>query len=159
MLPYRLSFSLILFLFTPILFLSQVDLSTMKSNTSTKTNWKKYTKQEGILIEYSFQQDNPTRAYKGEYLLLKITNSSNLNRHISWDFSAIYNSERCLNCDSNNEELHFENTVKANSSLTGNINNNKKGPLVIFHKFTDENYKGKRALKWQSFELKKLHIK
>ena len=161
--PYRFSYSiltpLILFLIVPSIFFSQVELSSEKSNLSKNNSWKKYTKQDGVLIEYSFQQDNPSRAYKGEYLLLRITNLANIERFISWDFSATYNSERCLNCDSQNEELHFENTIKAKSSMVGNINNYEKGPLIIFHKFTDEKYRSKNALNWQSFELKKLLIK
>ena len=112
MYPYRLIPIVALFFSVAILLpfcsFSQVNLSSLNS----KKSWKKYIKQDGVLIEYSFQDDNPTRAYKSEYIVLKVTNSASRPKTISWDFSARFNTEKCLNCDSSNEELHFKNTIK-----------------------------------------------
>ena len=159
MYPYRLIPIVALFFSVAILLpfcsFSQVNLSSL----SSKKSWKKYIKQDGILIEYSFQEDNPTRAYKSEYIVLKVTNSASRPKTISWDFSARFNTEKCLNCNSSNEELHFKNTIKAKSFIEGNVNNFQKDALVIFHKFVDDNYNGKSLKDWQSFELKKLTIR
>ncbi len=138
---------------------SQPEVHSIKSIKKTDIKWKKIHKSNNILIEFSFQEDNPKRGYKGEYLILRIINSSNSDKTVSWDFYAKYDAEKCLNCNSDNQELHFEQTIPAKSFLSNNINNHYKGPLIIFHRFTDNRYIGNNKKEWLSFDLKNLSIK
>ena len=137
---------------------SQFKTETIKETKKSTVNWVKYEKLKDVLIEYSYQEDNPSRGYKGEYIVFRITNSSNNSKNISWDFSAFYNSEKCLNCNNENEEFHLEAVVPPKSSISGNVNNYYKGPLAIFYRFTDDNYKSKSQI-WKSFNLNNLNIK
>ena len=120
--------------------------------------WETYSSKDSVLIEYCFKENNPTRTYKAEYLLFKVTNLSSKTKLVSWDFSATYNSEKCLNCNSNNPEFHFQNTIKPKSIVEGNVNRYNKGPLEIFYRFTDEKYTKKNTSTWKSFELKNITI-
>ena len=139
--------------------ISQSDLSFSKKITNSKNSWETYIEKDNVLIEYCFQEDNPTRTYKGEYLVFKITNNSSQNKVIAWDFSATFNSEKCLNCNSDQEEFHVQKTLKPMSYIMGDITSITKGPLVIFFRFTDERYQNKKSSTWESFELKNLMIK
>ena len=139
--------------------ISQSDLSFSKTITNPNNSWETYIDKDNILIEYCFQEDKPTRTYKGEYLVFKITNKSSQNKVVSWDFSAAFNSEKCLNCNSDQEEFHVQKTLKPMSFIKGDITSIIKGPLVIFFRFKDERYQNKKNSTWESFELKNLMIK
>tara|TARA_B100000674_G_C37430214_1_gene729119 strand:+ start:131 stop:607 length:477 start_codon:yes stop_codon:yes gene_type:complete len=138
---------------------SQYKTETIKETKKSIVNWVKYEKLKAVLIEYSYQEDNPSRGYKGEYIVFRITNSSNNSKNISWDFTATFENGKCLNCNSDNSELHFESKIPSNSFIEGEINNYYKGPLVIFHHFTDLNVDSEDILKWKTFDLKNLIIK
>jgi len=129
------------------------------ANLNSEIKWEKYTKSKGVLIEYCFKEDHPKRGYNSEFLILKITNLTNTNKIVSWDFSSEYENGKCLNCNSKNPELHFESEILKKSSIAGNIHSYYKGPLVIFHHFKDEEYKEKSTTKWKDFNLKNLIIK
>ena len=136
---------------------AQVDNQSTDYNSGNK--WKKYTKSNGVLIEYCFKENHPKRGYNSDFLILKITNKSTKNKLVSWDFSPILENGKCINCDSKNEELHYESEVARKSYKAGNIHSYQLDPLVIFHHFKDENYKGKSTTKWNKFNLKNLIIK
>ena len=137
---------------------SQYKTETIKETKKSIINWVKYEKLKDVLIEYSYQEDNPSRGYKGEYIVFRITNSSNNSKNISWDFSAAYENGKCINCNNESEEFHFEANVPPKSSISGNVNTYYKGPLAIFHRFTDDNYKS-NPLSWKSFNLNNLNLK
>ena len=137
---------------------TQYKIESLKETKKSAINWTKYEKSKDILIEYSFQEDNPSRGYKGEYIVFRITNSSYINKSISWDFSAVYENGKCLNCNNENAELHFDAEIPPKSFISGNVNNYYKGPLAIFYRFTDDNYKS-NSLTWKSFNLNNLNLK
>ncbi|GEM_PF-5651355 len=150
---------LIILFFASSVFYSQYKIEPLKGKTKSSAEWVKYKKSNAILIEYSYQEDDPPRGYKGEYIIFRISNLSNTKKTISWDFTATYENEKCFNCNSDNPELHFEANIPGNSYLVGNVNNYQKGPIVIFHYFTDDDYKGKNILKWKTFNLDNLIVK
>ena len=137
---------------------SQYKTETIKETKKSIVNWVKYEKLKDVLIEYSYQEDNPSRGYKGEYIVFRITNSSNNSKNISWDFSAFYNTENALIAIMKMKNFIFEADVPPKSSISGNVNNYYKGPLAIFYRFTDDNYKSKSQI-WKSFNLNNLNIK
>jgi len=143
--------------FLSLLLISQVNIQPTADNSNVK--WITYSKSKNILIEYCFQEDNPDRGYNSEFLVFKVSNLSNVNKYVSWDFSSIYENGKCLNCSSDNLELHFEEEISKNSHKVGNINNYYKGPLVIFHHFKDETYTNKKIIKWKEIKLNNLLIK
>ena len=143
--------------FLSILLIAQVNIQPTTNNSSVK--WTTYSKSKSIVIEYSFQEDNPNRGYNSEFLVFKVSNLSNVNKYVSWDFSAIYENGNCLNCNSDNKELHFESEISKNSYKVGNINYYYKGPLVVFHHFKDDAYTNKKIVKWKKFQLNNLLIK
>ncbi len=121
--------------------------------------WSKFFKSTGLEIEHSFQEDNPTSGYRSEYIVFRVTNNSKKDHLVSWDFSCIDQDDKCINCKTDNKELHFEAVIPANSYSIGNASIHNKGVLTIFNRFTDENYNGKSKIGWKSFDLKNLTIK
>jgi len=150
---------LIILVLASNLFYSQYKIKSLTEDDQPSIEWVKYKKSNTLLIEYSYQEDDPSRSYKGEYLVFKISNLSKIQKTISWDFTATFDNGKCLNCNSDNSELHFESKIPSNSFIVGDINNYYKGPLVIFHHFTDLNIDSEDVLKWKTFDLKNLIIK
>jgi len=146
-------------LFTPFLISSQVEIHTISSIKKNQFDWKKYSKKNGITIEYSFQENNIKSGYKSEYLVFRVTNNKKHSILVSWDFSANKISGKQINRSLSNSELSFEKIIPAKSYVTGNVNKFEKGSLVIFHQFTDPNYKGKNDLFTTNFKLHNLTIK
>jgi len=134
-------------------------ISNSIKNKKENVTWTTYYNSEKIKIQYSYQEDNPVHGYKGEYIIFKVINNNKENKTISWDFSAIDQDGKCFNCDNNNVEVHFEKELLAKHNITGNPNNIVKGPLTMFNRFTDEQYKGSAKIGWESFSLNNVVIK
>ena len=147
------------FLFLPFLISSQTDVYNISSKKKDQTIWEKYIKKNGLIVEYSFQENNNNIGYKKECLVFRVINKKNKSTFISWDFSANKLSGKQINRSLLNQELHFEKKIPAKSIVTGNVNNFSKGPLVIFHQFKDSNYKGKNDVFSSNFKLNNLTIK
>lgn len=151
---------ILLLFFLPTLFVfGQNQIITKNNPVKNQFDWKKYSKKNGITIEYSFQENNIKSGYKSEYLVFRVTNNKNHSILVSWDFSANKISGKQINRSLSNSELYFEKKIPAKSYVTGNVNKFEKGPLVIFHQFTDPNYKGKNDLFTTNFKLHNLTIK
>ena len=150
---------LLLFFLTSLLAHGQKELTTIKDSKQDQIIWEKYIKKNGLIVEYSFQENNNSIGYKKECLVFRIINKKNQSTLVSWDFSATKLSGKQINRSLLNQELHFEKKIPAKSILTGNVNNFSKGPLVIFHQFKDSNYKGKNDVFSSNFKLNNLTIK
>lgn len=153
-----------LFLFTLFFHFSSFCFSQQEAITKTeakKSNvkWTKYHKSSAAVIEYAFENDHPKKGFKSEFLLFRITNKTNSPLSVAWDFSATRQSGKCINCDHSSPEFHFEKKIPENSTLVGNINAYNKTPLVIFHQFIDERFKGRNDLFTTNFKLNNLLIK
>ena len=60
---------ILLLFFLPTLFVfGQNQIITKKNPVKNQFDWKKYSKKNGITIEYSFQENNIKSGYKSEYL-------------------------------------------------------------------------------------------
>jgi hypothetical protein len=143
----------------PFLISSQIDIYNLSSKKKNQIIWEKYIKKNGLVIEYSFQENSIYSGYKKEYLVFRVINKRNQTTFVSWDFSANKLSGKYINRSLSNKELYFEKKIPAKSIVTGNVNNFQKGPLVVFHQFTDAKYKGKNDLFSSNFKLNNLTIK
>ncbi len=151
-------FKAFILFFIPLIAFTQSNIYSISKELKDTIIWTNYLKSNEVLIEYSYQENNPKYGYKGEYLMLKVTNLKNDKQFISWDFSSTDHDGKCMNCDASNAELHFETSIPKQSYIIGNVNNYFKGPLVIFHRFTDTKYSENKIKGWDSFELKNLII-
>ena len=124
-----------------------------------KVNWTKYYTSSKVKVLYSYQEDEPVHGYKGEYIIFKVINNSKETKTVSWDFSAIDQDGNCFNCDNNNVEVHFEKQIQSKHNIYGNPNNIVKGPLTMFNRFTDSEYKGNATIGWKTFTLNNITIK
>ena len=153
-----------IFLFTLFFHFSSFCFSqevAIKNTVAKKSNikWTKYHKSSAAVIEYAFENNQQKKGFKSEFLTFRITNKTNSPLLVAWDFSANKQSGKCINCDHSSPEFHFEKKIPKNSTLVGNINAYNKSPLVIFHQFIDERFKGRNDLFTTNFKLNNLLIK
>jgi len=115
--------------------LAFITLLSTTLSASNPADWETYFENDSIKIEFAYQNCEYIEQFNSEYVIFKITNYTNKNLTIKWEYQLWYD-ENCVNCETNNPENRRQITILASSSSEGecNINNN----LRIFSKFTEK---------------------
>ena len=115
--------------------LAFITLVSTTLSASNPADWDTYFENNSIKIEFAYQNCEYIEQFNSEYVIFKITNYTNKNLTIKWEYQLWYD-ENCVNCETNNPENRRQITILASSSSEGecNINNN----LRIFSKFTEK---------------------
>jgi hypothetical protein len=125
----------------------------ISSVTFAGNTWEAYKEQDGITMKTKTLNCDPEYGFEQETILLQITNTSSVDKTVSWDLQLWYNNI-CKTCTDPHGEYHMTITVKAGETLEG-VCSNVTGDyrLTIFSKFTDVNYTNSNPDFLTSFDL------
>jgi len=142
----------------PAILIAFFYLFTFNAIGSNPTEWEIYFENDTVKIEYTYQNCEYTEQFNSEYVVFKITNTTNQNVTIEWQ-EQLWLDDNCINCELNNPEFRKEIKISANHTTSGDckISNN----LRIFSKFTErlEDMPGvNKIVSLSKFELKNLTI-
>lgn len=119
-------------------------------------DWELYKEVDEIKIYTKISDCELKKGFDERRILLKIENTSNVDKTIEWDILLWYN-DKCLTCNVTSGEYHRNIHVKSNSSLEGECSIITNFDLVIFVEFIDEQYKGNKQVLTR-FELNNLIV-
>ncbi len=105
---------------------------------SYTTNWVTYVSTSDFIIEYRFDNCDPSQGFDFEGVIFKITNLTTQKIAFSWH-KLLYYAGSCRTCDYP-EEYSFTISVEANSSVEGDCDPNSGYNLKLFSKFIDQAY-------------------
>ena len=133
-------------------------LCAFNSIGSNPTEWEIYFENDTIKIEYTYQNCEYTEQFNSEYVVLKITNTTNQNITVEWQ-EQLWLDDNCINCELDSPEFRKEIKINANHTASGDCKTSNN--LRIFSKFTErlEKMPGvNKIVALSKFELKKLTI-
>jgi len=135
-----------------------LSLTILTSFTSIEVSdeWEFYKEIDGIKIYTKTSDCELSRGYDERRILLKLENTTQIDKTIEWDILLWYN-DRCKTCKITSGEYHRKTFVKAESSLEGECSITTNFDLVIFVEFIDEQYKGNKQILTR-FELYNLKV-
>ena len=125
---------------------------------SQSDNWEEYYSDNQIKIEYTYQNCEYTEQFNSEYVVFKITNTTNQNITVKWQ-EQLWIDDNCINCELNSPEFRKEIKISANHITSGDCKTSNN--LRIFSKFTErlEDMPGvNKIVSLSKFELKNLTI-
>jgi len=125
---------------------------------SQSNDWELYYSDNEIKIEYTYQNCEDIDGFNSEYVLFKITNTTNQNITVKWQ-EQLWIDDNCINCELNSPEFRKEIKIRANHTASGDCNTSNN--LRIFSKFTErlEDMPGvNKIVSLSKFELKNLTI-
>ena len=131
---------------------------TLTSFAQNPTEWEIYFENDTVKIEYTYQNCEYTEQFNSEYVVFKITNTTNQNITIDWQEQLWYD-ENCTNCELDSTEFRKEIKMSANHTISGDCKTSNN--LRIFSKFTEklEDMPGvNKIVALSKFELKNLII-
>jgi hypothetical protein len=128
---------------------------------SQSNDWELYYSDNQIKIEYTYQNCEYTEQFNSEYVVFKITNTTNQNITVEWQEQLWYD-DICSNCEQDNIESRKIINLEAEERLEGECNINSN--LKIFSKFLDKIEDlpilgVKKIATLSRFELKNITIK
>ena len=128
---------------------------------SQSNDWELYYSDNQIKIEYTYQNCEYTEQFNSEYVVFKITNTTNQNITVEWQEQLWYD-DICSNCEQDNIESRKIINLEAEEILEGECNINSN--LKIFSKFLDKIEDlpilgVKKIATLSRFELKNITIK
>lgn len=131
-------------------------LLALSSFKSTGDKWKLYTEENGVRVYTKTSNCQLNMGFDEQRILIKIENTTSIDKLLDWDLWLWYN-KTCRTCESSNGEYHRTLLLPANSSMEGECSVKTNFDLVLFVKFIDENYKGKKE-ELTKFELHNLTV-
>jgi hypothetical protein len=143
------------FLFSGIFLSAYSQSSSSKQNIDLSAHeWIQLIAENGLTVEYKFNECTPSIGYKKENAFLKFTNTSASVLTISWHAHLYYNGV-CKTC-SYPEEYSYSLTLQPGESLEGDCSENYDNRVIIFSRYLDERYTGGSSL--TDFKLSNLSV-
>lgn len=125
----KISFVFIL-LFSVII--SNAQTVTIGSGNMKSGDWVLYQETGGVQMFYKFSDCNiPDQGPVGEYVLIKLVNTSNADRKVDWDNVLWYNNS-CINCENLTDEYHKSIVIPALGAVESGCRYDEKSVLNIF---------------------------
>ncbi|MBI2257788.1 MAG: hypothetical protein HYU67_02700 [Flavobacteriia bacterium] len=98
--------------------------------------------------------NDTVNAVNKEEIVFLFKNKSENKIEVSWEVELNYGG-RCINCNSENNELKFKLNIEPRDFKIGNCNDDGLSGLAFFYKFVDQNLPN---LKMDDFNLKNINI-
>lgn len=96
------------------------------------TDWVQFQEANGVQQLYRFADCNSTESgFIGEYVQIRIVNTTNQAKTVEWDMKLWYNNE-CINCTDNNDEFKRIISIPANGVIESNCFHNGYSNLNIY---------------------------
>ena len=116
------------------------------------TEWKLYKEVDGLQIFFKFEERHDLKhGIHKEYLLIRFNNTTNNNLEINWK-DEIWYDEKCVSCQSSNNEFNKKITINSGQSFEGDCNANILPELKIHSKFL--NYDLEELTNYEMTDLK-----
>lgn len=99
---------------------------TTERNTQTvhSKEWVLLNESNGVQQYYRFSECNvPESGFIGEYVQVRIVNTTSTAKQVEWDIRLWYNNE-CINCGSESPEYHRSVSVPARGNIESECSNN-----------------------------------
>lgn len=135
---------------------SQQTVSTdlLTVNGSKHFTWTEYVNEQGIRIDYTFSNCDPSMGYDTESVLIRVENTTSSDVNLDWLMHMYYNGE-CKTCDYP-DEYHYELTVPAGQTIEGSCDIYGDYRLKMLSRFIQEGYENSTEL--TGFQLSELKI-
>ena len=132
-------------------------LSVLLVNAQSE-DWSLYADDGGVQVYFKKVQCNPEMGFDNESIMLKLVNSSGLNRTIEWDRWLWYNGN-CKTCDEADLGDHKTIQLLPGQQLQGGCSVHSNQDLSLFVRFADTQYKNPNPQVLTKFELGNLLVR
>lgn len=132
-------------------------LTVLVGFTISAQNWETYKDTAGVKIEYKKVHCSMNAGFDEERVIFKITNNSNQEITLDWDFHLYFNGV-CRTCNSTSGEYAKTLTLQAGQSAEGDCSRVPDNRLQVFSKFEDPSYNNPDKQELTRFEFANLLI-